>query len=306
MKKLILIATLLFSSIATVSARETVILAYSWTAGDKAANYYRALVDEANRLQDRYIFLFEPKPGAGGTVAAHYTLRSPNNVLWINSSAGFIRPHLFPNESHDMSKFRSILPMCISPFVISSMKYKSWTEVPKNAELTIGVSGLGTTTHLVSLQIAKNYPNMIVVPFKSTSEAFTGVLNGSIDFSVGFHGDSEYYTTKDSPRQIFWLGQTGKESVKNTELLANQGFSRDLLDMSTPQQIFAAREMLQDRFNELRKILQDAAKTTSVRTANAADNCTPNNQMPDSQLDSWFNNQAAQWQRLTTGVKITK
>ena len=304
MKKLmaILLATLSINAV----AKETITLAYSWGPGDNAANFYRALVAEANKLQNQYTFLFDTKPGAGGTVAANFTNNNPTNTLWINSSAGFIRPNLFPAESHSMADFRSILPMCVSPFVISSTKYKNWKEVPKDAKLSIGMSGMGTTTHLVSLQIQKNYPNLNIVPFKSTSEALLNVLNGSVDFSVGFHGDSEQYTGPGSVKQVYWLGQTGRNSIKGTELLANQGFTKDLLDMSTPQQIFASRKLNQERFDSIRKILVEASRAQSVRDANAADNCVPNNQMPDNQLDAWFNGQVVQWRRLTQGVSLDK
>ena len=301
----ILAVLLTFLSL-TVSAKEPITLAYSWGAGDNAANFYRALVAEANKLQNQYTFLFDTKPGAGGTVAANFTTNNPTNTLWINSSAGFIRPNLFPAESHSMADFRSILPMCVSPFVISSAKYKSWKEVPKDANLSIGMSGMGTTTHLVSIQIAKNYPNLTIVPFKSTSEALLGVLSGSVDFSVGFHGDSEQYTVPGSAKQVYWLGQTGQTSIKGTELLSRQGFSKELSDMSTPQQIFASRKLSDERFTSIRKILVEASRAESVRSANSADNCVPNNQMPDNQLDAWFNSQVAQWKRLTQGVKLDK
>jgi tripartite-type tricarboxylate transporter receptor subunit TctC len=304
MKKIL---ALLLSTLAlTVSAKETITLAYSWGPGDNAANFYRALVAESNKLQNQYTFLFDTKPGAGGTVAANFTTNNPTNTLWINSSAGFIRPNLFPADSHSMADFRSILPMCVSPFVISSARYKSWKEVPKDAKLSIGMSGLGTTTHLVSLQIAKNYPNLQIVPFKSTSEALLNVLNGTVDFSVGFHGDSEQYTNPGVARQVYWLGQTGENSIKGTELLSNQGFSKDLASMSTPQQIFASRKLPDVKFNEIRKILVEASRAKSVRDANANDNCIPNNQMPDAQLDNWFNSQLTQWKRLTQDVKLDK
>ena len=304
MKKILLLLALVASM--TVHARETVTLVYSWGPGDNAANFYRALVAEANKLQNQYTFLFDTKPGAGGTIAANFTTNNPTNTLWINSSAGYIRPNLFPADSHSMADFRSILPMCVSPFVIASTKYKSWKEVPADAKLSIGMSGLGTTTHLVSIQIAKNYPNMTIVPFKSTSEALINVLNGAVDFSVGFHGDSEQYTRSDAPRQINWLGQTGRNSIKSTDLLSNQGFSRDLLDMSTPQQIFASKTLSEDRFKSMRKVLVEASRARSVREANAADNCIPNNQMPDNQIDAWFDAQVNQWKRLTVDVKLDK
>jgi tripartite-type tricarboxylate transporter receptor subunit TctC len=282
MKKLmaILLATLSINAV----AKENITLAYSWGPGDNAANFYRALVAEANKIQNQYTFLFDTKPGAGGTVAANFTTNNFTNTLWINSSAGFIRPNLIPADSHSMADFRSILPMCVSPFVISSAKYKSWKEVPKDANLSIGMSGMGTTTHLVSIQIAKNYPNLTIVPFKSTSEALLGVLNGSVDFSVGFHGDSEQYTVPGATKQVYWLGQTGQASIKGTELLSKQGFSKELGDMSTPQQIFASRKLSDEKFRELRKILVEASRAQSVRSANAADNCVPNNQMPDNKL----------------------
>jgi tripartite-type tricarboxylate transporter receptor subunit TctC len=307
MKKLMAILLATFSIATTAkTTKETITLAYSWTASDNAANYYRALTDEANKLQTPYTFVFDPKPGAGGTIAANFTTNNASNTLWINSSAAFIRPNLFPTESHSMADFRSILPMCVAPFVISSAKYKSWKEVPRDAKLSIGMSGLGTTTHLVSLQIAKNYPNMQVVPFKSTSEALLNVLNGTVDFSVGFHGDSEQYTRPGSVKQIYWLGQTGEAGIKGTELLSNQGFNKDLASMSTPQQIFASRKLPDAKFNEIRRILVEASRTKSVRDANAADNCVPNNQMPDAQLDNWYNSQIVQWRRLTQGVKLDK
>lgn len=306
MKKLMAIIMATVCLGAQAQSKETITLAYSWTASDNAANFYRALVHEANLLQNRYNFVFEPKPGAGGTIAANFTSANANNTLWINSSAGFIRPNLFPNESHSMADFRSIMPMCVAPFVVSSIKYKNWKEIPRDAKLTIGMSGLGTTTHLVSIQIAKNYPNMTIVPFKSTSEALLNVLNGSVDFSVGFHGDSEQYTGPGSTKRVYWLGQTGREGIKGTVPLINQGFARELADMSTPQQIFASRKLPEEKFVAIRKILVEAARNKSVRDANAADNCTPNNQMPDTEIDNWYNSQLVQWRRLTQGVKLDK
>ena len=136
MKKILLLLALVASM--TVHARETVTLVYSWGPGDNAANFYRALVAEANKLQNQYTFLFDTKPGAGGTIAANFTTNNPTNTLWINSSAGYIRPNLYPADSHNMADFRSILPMCVSPFVISSAKYKSWKDVPTDAKLSIG------------------------------------------------------------------------------------------------------------------------------------------------------------------------
>lgn len=303
MKKLlaILLTTLSFSA----HSKEVITMYYSWSAADTAANFYRTLADESNKLQNKYTFIFDAKPGAGGTIAANATLNTPN-AIWINSSAAFIRPNLFPNESHDMGQFKSLMPMCVAPFVVSSVKYKSWKDVPKDAKLSIGISGLGATTHLVALQVASQYPNMQIVPFKSTSDALLGVLSGTTDFAVGFVGDSKQYTRSDSAKRIYWLGMTGKESIEGIPLLKNQGFPAVVADMSTPQQIFIPRKFPEDKFLEIRKIFVEAARSKSVRDANAADTCVPNNQLSTAELDNWYNSQLVMWRRLSATVKLDK
>ena len=301
-----LLATLLtMVSLSAMAQKETVTMFYSWSPADIAANFYRTLADESNKLQNKYTFVFDAKPGAGGTVAANHVLNTPNSI-WINSSAGFIRPNLFPTESHNMADFRSLMPMCIAPFVITSTKYKTWKDVPRDAKLNIGISGLGATTHLVALQVAAQYPNMQIVPFKSTNEALLNVLGGQTDFAVGFIGDSEQYTKPDATKRVYWLGMTGKESIKGIPLLKNQGFAPAIADMSSSQQIFIPRKFPEEKFREIRKIFVEAARSKSVRDANAADTCIPNNQIPDSELDNWYNSQLVLWRRLSATVKLDK
>ena len=304
MKKIL--AILLVTLSLTVSAKETVTLAYSWGAADGAANFYRALVEEANQQQSQYTFIFDAKPGAGGTVAANYTNNNPTNTVWLNSPSAFIRPNLFPESSHNIGDFRILIPVCTNNVIIESAKYKNWKEIPRDAKLSIGISGLGATTHLIALQIVKNYPNMQIVPFKSSSESLLNALNGSVDLSVGFHTTSEQYTRPGTVKQIYWLGQTGTHSVKGTELLTNQGFSKDLANMSTPHEVFASRKMPETKFLEIRKILSDATNSKSVRSAMAVDNCAPIAQMSDTQINDWYNSQIVQWRRLTQGINIDK
>ena len=102
MKKLFAIAALVASFAAI--AKENITVVYSWTPADAAANFHRTLVEESNKIQNRYNFIFDTKPGAGGSIAANYVLNTPNTVL-ATASAFYIRPNFFPAESHDISKF---------------------------------------------------------------------------------------------------------------------------------------------------------------------------------------------------------
>jgi tripartite-type tricarboxylate transporter receptor subunit TctC len=302
MKNLIL--SLFLSLItATAVAKETVTIVYSWTAADTAANFHRTLAEEANRIQNKYRFVFDARPGAGGSIAANYVLNNPNTIL-ATASAFFIRPNFFPNESHDLTAFKQLKPQCSAPALISSVKYKSWSEVPTDRALTIGVSGMGTTTHLIATQVAKRYPNMTVVPFKSTSEALVSVLGGNTDFAVNFLGDSEPYTKSGSPKHVYMLGITGEKTVAGVSPMIAQGFPKSLTRMNVPAQLLVPRNLSDTKFNEWREILVQAGRTPSVQRAFAADYCESLNQMPTDQIQGYYHMQVAEWQRLSAGVSL--
>lgn len=302
MKKLLLSLSVLFA-VTGVQARETVTIVYSWTAADTAANFHRALAEEANKIQNKYRFVFDTKPGAGGSIAANHVASTPNTIL-ATASAFFIRPNFFPNESYDLNAFRELMPQCSAPALISSVKYKTWQEVPVDRPLTIGVSGLGTTTHLIATQVAKRYPNMTVIPFKSTSEALLSVLSGNTDFAVNFIGDSEQYTKSNSPKRVYMLGITGDKTVANVSPMVTQGFPKSLARMNIPAQLIVPRTLAENKFLEWREILVKAGRSKSVQDAFAKDYCESLNQMPMDQIQGYYHMQMVEWQRLSSGVSL--
>ena len=287
----------------TVLSKETITIVYAWTAADVAANFHRTLVDEANRIQNKYTFVFDTKPGAGGSIAANHVANTPNTVL-ATASAFFVRPNFFPNESHDLNNFKELMPQCSAPGVITSSKYKSWKDVPTDQPLTIGMSGMGTTTHLIATQVAKKYPKMTVVPYKSTSEAVMSVLSGNTDFAVNFMGDSAQYTATASPKKIYALGITGDQPVNGVVPLVTQGFTKSLARMNVPAQLVVPKNMSESKFNDLRQILVKAGRAKTVNDAFAVDYCQSLNQMPESNTQGYYNLQVAEWQRLSSGVSL--
>jgi tripartite-type tricarboxylate transporter receptor subunit TctC len=302
MKNLLL--SLAFSLLSlTATAKETVTIVYSWGPADTAANFHRTLVESANKIQDKYKFVFDTKPGAGGSIAANHVASTPNTVL-ATASAFFIRPNFFPNESHDLNAFRELMPQCSAPAVITSGKYKTWKEVPTDRPLTIGVSGMGTTTHLIAAQVAKKYPQMTVVPFKSTTDALLSVLSNNTDFAVNFLGDSEQYTKPGAPRQVYALGLTGDKSVGGVSPLVTQGFTKSLARMNVPAQLLVPKSMPEAKFTELRNILVQAGRSKTVQQAFDKDFCESLNQMPTDQIQGYYYMQMVEWQRLSSGVSL--
>ena len=94
MKNLILILSLFAT---TVFAQERVPSVWAFNISNTQGSYFRATLLEANRIQNKYEFIVEHKPGAGGEVAAGYALDKKGVVLrrvtfqnvQINKLAGY-------------------------------------------------------------------------------------------------------------------------------------------------------------------------------------------------------------------------
>ena len=299
MKKF-LVAVAMSAVALTAVARENITIYYSWTAADTAANFHRVLADEANKIQDRYNFIFDVRPGAGGSIAANHVLGQPNSIL-ATASAFFIRPNFFPNESHDIAKFQELFPQCSAPAVITSKKYRTWADVPTDRPVTIGMSGMGTTTHLIAAQIALKYPNLTIVPFKSTSEAILSVLSDSTDMAVNFMGDSAQYV---ETNRLNVLGATGPKTVGGVRPLSSQGFTKDLDVMDVPAQLLVPTTFPEAKAKEIRAIFLQAGKRQAVLDSYKPDYCQSNNQMLDRDIQTWYNKQTQDWRRLTQGVSL--
>lgn len=299
MKKILALLLTVFAL--SAQSREVVTLEYGFGQGDTIASSARALAEEANKVQDKYDFQFDVKPGAGSSIAANYVLRNPNTILFI-SSAFFVRPNFYPNESYDMSKFKELMPLCRGPMSVASTKYKSWSEVPTDKPLVIGTSGLGVVSHLVATQVIVKYPNMHVVPFKSTTDALVGTIGGQVDLSVGFPGEQEEWAHK-SPA-VYILGFTGDKTVNGHPALANLGFSKILADASQVHQFMVPTTVSDEKFKEWRAILIKAAKAKSVRDTFKLDYCSPESDMSDKDIQPLFDKEVELWKSLSSGVKI--
>jgi tripartite-type tricarboxylate transporter receptor subunit TctC len=299
MKKLLIATVLAVTSLAS-QAQQTVSIIWPFGIGDTQAQYSRSLVEELNKTQKKYTFILENKPGAGATIGARYVLATPNTVL-AASTAFFVRPNFYPEESHSVADFRPLMTQCAAPMVIVSKKYRSWKEVDKSKPINIGISGLGATSHLMAMEIIKRYPNAQPVPYKGTKEASMDVISGNIELSVAFLGEVEGFLDKGD---LHALGISGRRTVRGIPTLESQGFAGvgEVVNMHSLQ---VPRTMPVEQYNELRAMVVEAAKVPSVQRAYAIDYCESSNLDPTA-TQRWFDGQVALWKRLSQGVKLTK
>jgi tripartite-type tricarboxylate transporter receptor subunit TctC len=299
-----LLASLLLALCGVASAGETVTIAYGFGPADTEAQTVRALIAEANRAQDKYNFVFDIKPGAGNSIAANYALRTPNTIL-ATSSAFFVRPNLFPNESYPISEFKELLPLAEDPMGVASGKFKTWQEVPTDSQITVGISGLGVTTHVIVMQLATKYPKLKVVPYKSTTEANLALVAGQLDLQIGFLGEElPWVNNSDITKRVNILGLTGTKVVNGYATLVSQGFPKTLAQMNIPEHLVVAANVPDDKFAEWRGILFKAATAASVQETFQQNFAMPLNQMSDNSIQPWYAKQTDHWKQVSSTIKL--
>lgn len=300
-----ILATLLAALTITVAqARENITIYYAWGPGDSVANYHRTLAAEANKIQDKYNFLFDTKPGAGGVIASRHVLANPDTIL-AHSTAFFVRPNVYPNESYDLSQFKEQYVHCMAPMAVTSSKYKTWKEVDADAKVSVGISGLGVTTHLAALQLQKKYPNMNIIPFKSTNDSMLSMVSGQTDFHIGFISEAEQWSKNNSGsgKTVNVLGITGTRQINGYPTLVSEGFPAAFAQMNVGHHLVAAGSQDDARTKEFHKIFTQAAKAQSVRDAYAVDYCAPQD-VPVKDLTKFYNFHSDYWKKLSVGVKV--
>ena len=284
MKRLLLLCLLTVSL--SGHSTELVKVSFPFT---QIPEFQRQLIAKANASQDRWNFVIVTKAGAGGSIAATDVLHNNSSIL-ISNSSFFIRPNL-PNSPYQVDQFRLLSVNCAIPMVVVSKKYQSLKDIKGSA--SIGITGIGSTTHLVALELAQKYPDLIVVPYKGTNESLQGILSGEIDMAVQFVKPIE---ASIKLGQINALGLTGNKSYLNIPLLSNLGFNNTNLitnnfflavPKNTPKELYTEWQRLfssidnQERYNN--------------------EMCTPINETAD-----WFTEQQRFWKTITSTVKVTE
>jgi tripartite-type tricarboxylate transporter receptor subunit TctC len=293
-----LLALLLLTLSVAVNAKEIITVVWPFGMGDTQAQYSRSLIDELNRRYDKYTFILENKPGAGATIGAKYVAATPNTIL-ATSTAFFVRPNFYPEESHRVADFQPLMTQCAAPMVIVSKKYQSWKEIPRDQSINIGISGMGATSHLVAMQIKRIYPNAVPVPYKGTREASIDAANGNLDMSVAFIGEVEGFL---DAGKLYALGITGHRPVRNIPTLESQGF--DTGSVVNMHSLVVPTTMSPAQYAELRGMVVRAAMKPSVQNAYAVDHCE-GSALGLTGTKTWYGDQILLWKRLSRGVSLT-
>jgi tripartite-type tricarboxylate transporter receptor subunit TctC len=298
MKQVLLAIALATGVVAAHADQKTITIVWPFGMGDTQAQYSRGLVDELNKNQKKYTFILENRPGAGATIGARHVAATPNSVL-ASSTAFFVRPNFYPEESHKLEDFKPLMTQCAAPMVVVSKRYQRWQDIDPQAAINIGISGLGATSHLMAMEIKKRYPNAVPIPYKGTREASIDAANGNLDMSVAFIGEVEGFLDE---KKLYALGISGPKPVRGIPTLESQGFTgvKEVVNMHS---LIVPKTMSDTQYSELRAMVVQAARAESVQRAYRIDYCEASN-LADKPTVAWFNGQLALWKRLSQGVSI--
>jgi len=289
-----LVAAVLLGASTLALATETITILWAFNIGSNQANTIRLIIDELNKTQDKYTFVIDSKPGAGGTIAANAVEVKPNTTLVGMSSSFIIRPY-FEKDSptQNLDNFTPILVQGTgSPVTVVSGKYTKLEHALANPNLTIGVSGIGSVSHLAANALLDVNKTATIVNFKSNIDAATAAAGGHVDLAIGFDADVAPFV---EANKVDVLGRTGpgtqlKQVPDADKLTANYA-------------IFASTAMEQERFQEIHKLMIAINTKTAVANSYKRDLLTPV-VLNLKQSHTWYTNERAFWKRQVD--KITE
>lgn len=297
MKKfLILLAT----TVVMMSAQASQLITVYWAfpASDSPINYVRALLDRANQMQNRYTFVMISTPGAGGAIGANKALSSTDPAMLATAHAFFSRPMLFSDAGYKFDDFQLSTLLSVAPWAIVTRRDFDESRLYQGMPVTIGISGLGSSTHVVAERIKNRFNNVTIVPFKGLGEAIVAVKGGHIDMSLETVKSAEQH----SDLKIF--GTTGSRKVKTYKLLSDFGV---LYTENAVLGLFLLRPktMSANMSADVDQILEQAnADNPMLKSMYSNDIVFFYNLKTQEQKAAWYQEQITGMRNLTRNIKI--
>lgn len=300
MKRFLLgLLTALFVT-APAMAQQQVTSVWAFNIANAQGSYYRALLEESNTLQKKYNFVADHKPGAGGAIGAGHVKNQKDLALLGTAAAYFVRPYLYSNNSYTFDDFRPVHIMALAPAALVVKPGNSLEAILKKDKIVLGTAGPGSLTHLMALKFKENFPKkeVVLTPYKSSTEALADVLGGHTDATFEYIGDAEA-----KGAQV--IGTTGAEKVKNYPMLKDMGYPNQenlvgvymiLVKKDTPTEVveelrntFVAAEAKSKRFQEL-YASDYSAKPRGVKT--------------EAEYQAWYKKTVEYYKGLTAGQQV--
>jgi tripartite-type tricarboxylate transporter receptor subunit TctC len=245
-------------------------------------SYYRALLEQANQDQKKYQFVPEHKPGAGGSIAAGYVLVRNAWPCWAQPQHFLFDPTCMIMLDIRLISSAPVYLIANSPVALTS-KSKDLKTILAQDRISIGTAGPGSGTHLYALKFKGRHPdkNIVIVPYKSSTEAVQDVLGGHIDLTYEFLGDAE-------AKGVRILGTTGPAKIKDYTQLKDMGYP-DAVDYIGIYHILVKKNTPDEVVQELRAIFAQAERSAKFQELYRSDYSFKPTLKTEKDYTDWYN-----------------
>lgn len=242
-----------------VLAQETIVVMNALSPSHSGTAHTLALVEMANKVQNKYRFVVEFKPGAFESIALKQVLVDPRKYVSVHTNTmaeavdrGFI----------DINNYVPVFSQgdfCWMAIATVGPTGNQLSDISKLQEIVVGTPALGGATHLLALELGKKYNIPVrLVLFQSNFDAFVNqVANNGVNFSVERVSNFNQYKDKNpNLRMIGALCPSRHTGAPDIKTVAEQGIDSPLVW----QTILASKNMDAKRRQEITDIFISAER----------------------------------------------
>jgi hypothetical protein len=242
-----------------VHARETIVVISALSPAHSGNAHTMALVETANKIQNRFRFVQEFRVGGFESIALRQVLTDPQKYLSVNTNTV---AEAVDRKFVDINNFVPVFAQgdfCWMAVALVGPKGQQLSDIGQLKEIVVGTPALGGATHLLALEIGKKY-NVPVqyVLFHSNFEAFVNMVsNNGVTFVVERVSNFNQYKDKNpNMRMIGALCQERHPLVPGVKTVREQGIDTPLVW----QTIFASKLMDAKRRQDISDIFSQAER----------------------------------------------
>jgi tripartite-type tricarboxylate transporter receptor subunit TctC len=299
MFKKILAAIFMVSSLSAWSA-EKISVVWGFNPASNQANFYRAIVNELNQVQNKYEFVFESRPGAGGAIAAKYVLSNSNNAILGGTSTFFLRSHFDTQTGYSTSDFQPVLVQTLgAPLILISKKHQDFKSATATTpDLTVSVSGFGSSSHLMASVLKEAVPHTKIVNYVSLVDANKDIMGQHIDAGWNFLADVDKLIESKSAQGLAITGKKSHNGIPTFGQIGISGFD----NLTSNTAMYASAKMSKDRAVDLHNYLREVNRNKKITDFYAREYSQPADMNYD-QTRQWYTQQEVFWTVQSKKVK---
>lgn len=286
-----------------VGAKELITVQIGSSPTQSNTAVYLRTLETANKMQTKYEFIPEFKPGANGVLALKAMDASPSNRL-ATVAAAFVenakQGHINEADYIPVSTQGDACWAVITNVGDTKLGTDSLRGID---ELVVGGTGFGNVAHIVAIALSEKYKfKLRYIVYKSNFDGLVAMV-GNNGPNMVLERVASYQMFKDKNPKLQVLGidcSKRNSAMPNVKTLAEQGFNVPSVFIST----VANKAMPEQRRKEISKILESAQMSIGEKAIlDSSDMNPPAFFNPPMSVEEFFNKRVSQMHYLTTKYK---